>query len=157
MSILKESEIPQTYDELEITEDNHITMRTIVDFSLFSSQGNLISVDDLGKVGTTASLVGYAIEPLPSEIRQAMVDLSCTSQQDLPSEEELAKLLPLAQKRRKSVSASSSDINTVSEGYQDYQLQEQFENEAITENGNHCKHIKKLSFLSKSFSSSTLL
>jgi hypothetical protein len=135
MSILQESEIPDIFDELETTEDSHITMRTIVDFSLFSNQGYLISIEDLGKIGTTASLVGHVIEPLPSEIRQAMVDLSCTSQQDLPSEEELAKLLPLAQKRRKSISASSSGVNASSEGYQDYQLQEQFENEAVTKNG----------------------
>jgi hypothetical protein len=47
-------------------------MRTIVDFSLFSNQGFLISIEDLGKIGTTASLVGYVIEPLPSEIRQAI-------------------------------------------------------------------------------------
>ena len=108
-SIRHEDEIPMIYDELEPGEDElGLVMRTIVDFELFSAQGSLLSVDDLGKGGEKATLVGYIVQPLQADIKESMINLLCTSSQHLPSEAELAKLLPIAQKRRKSSSKSKA-------------------------------------------------
>ena len=107
-----ESDIPSCFDELESGDDAGLVMRTAVDFELVSSNGALVAIEDLGKNGTTAILVGYIVEPLPSRIRQSMTDLSCTSSQDLPSDAELAMLLPMAQKRKRgSTSAKESELN----------------------------------------------
>ena len=95
-----ESEIPSSFDELESGDDAGLIMRTAVDFELISEDGSLVAIEHLGK-GTTAILVGYIIEPIQNDIKHSMIDLLCTSSQDLPSDAELAMLLPIAQKRRR--------------------------------------------------------
>ena len=95
-----ESEIPSSFDELESGDDAGLIMRTAVDFELISDDGSLVAIEHLGK-GTTAILVGYIIEPIQNDIKHSMIDLLCTSSQDLPSDAELAMLLPIAQKRRR--------------------------------------------------------
>ena len=111
-----EHEIPSYFDELESGDDAGLVMRTVIDFELISNDGTLVAIEDLGKNGTTAILVGHIIEPLPVRIRQSMINLSCTSSQDLLSNEELAMLLPIAQKRKRgSTSGKESDLNLQSE------------------------------------------
>jgi hypothetical protein len=122
-SIRHEDDIPVIYDEHEPGEDElGLVMRTIVDFELFSAQGCLVSVDDLGKSGETATLVGYIVQPLQADIKESMINLLCTSSQHLPSEAELAKLLPIAQKRRKSCSKSKAIDEVDGDAYSDSQV-----------------------------------
>lgn len=100
-TIYCEADIPNSFDELEPGDGVDLVMRTVVEFEILSKDGYLIHIEDLGKCGQTGTLVGFVVEPLQSHIKESIVNLMCTSSQHLPTEAELAMLLPVVQRRRK--------------------------------------------------------
>ena len=108
LSIHREDDLPSLYDEFDLDVDAGLVMRTVVDFELVLSDGSFIAIDKLGMGGQKATLVGYVVEPLKPDLKESVVNLLCTSSQHLPSDAELAMLLPVAQKRKKVATISNS-------------------------------------------------
>ena len=111
-TIYCEADIPSSFDELEPGDGVDLVMRTVIEFEILSKEGYLIHIDDLGKCGQTGTLVGFVVEPLQSHVKESIVNLMCTSSQHLPSEAELAMLLPVAQRRRKKGNKESAVITS---------------------------------------------
>jgi RNA binding activity-knot of a chromodomain len=107
-SIHREDDLPGLFDEFEQDDNTGLVMRTVVDFELILSDGSFIGIDKLGLGGQKATLVGYVVEPLKPDVKESVSNLLCTSSQHLPTEAELAVLLPIAQKRKKVAPVSNS-------------------------------------------------
>jgi hypothetical protein len=94
-----ENSIPAHFDEVDAGEAGSggnaetITIRTVTDFEIRTVDGDLISMEDLQTKGP-AVLFGSIVEPLPLRMREVMTSLLCTSNQEVPDDEAVAKLLP---------------------------------------------------------------
>ena len=89
---LEEDQIPNNYNEIDINGDPETSLlRNIVNFKLYNDEGQLISFADLGEGKPLGTLVGDIIEPLPTDAKQRMIDLSCTVKQQLEVPERLGE------------------------------------------------------------------
>ena len=96
-----EESIPSTYDEIDADEPTGLIIRNVIEFRLLSKTGSPVAMEDLGKSESPAVLLGTVIEPLPEALRQRMNAMMCSCPQDIPDESELAKLLPMAKRKKR--------------------------------------------------------
>ena len=96
-----EESIPSTYDEIDADEPTGLIIRNVIEFRLLSKTGSPVAMEDLGKSESPAVLLGTVIEPLPEALRQRMNAMMCSCTQDIPDESELAKLLPMAKRKKR--------------------------------------------------------
>ena len=95
-----EESIPSTYDEIDADEPTGLIIRNIIEFRLLSKTGSPVAMEDLGK-SSPAVLLGTVVEPLPEALRHRMNTMMCSCPQDIPDESELAKLLPMAKRKKR--------------------------------------------------------
>lgn len=79
---LEEDRIPDNFNELDLQGDPESSvLRNIIAFQLLNDEGQCISFSDLGEGKPLGTLVGEVIEPLHPDIRQQIMDRSCTVSQ----------------------------------------------------------------------------
>jgi hypothetical protein len=71
---MSEQDVPSVFDEVE----DEVVQRTLVDWKLFNSEKELVSLDDLGEGKPFCSVTGYLIKPLPRSVKRKVCDNLCT-------------------------------------------------------------------------------
>lgn len=69
------SEIPSEFNE---SEDEGNILRTMVDFKIFNSEGEMIPLSDIGEGKPPARLEGTVLEPLPLKWKEKLLEILCS-------------------------------------------------------------------------------
>lgn len=85
---LKEAEIPDLYNEIDIGGDNDLILRTLTNFQLYDEFGSLVSIEAITTdPDRKLFLSGNVVQPLDAKWQQTILDNLCTVPPKLDDEE----------------------------------------------------------------------
>lgn len=82
--LAEEAQIPEVFNEIDANGDPESSwIRNIVNFKLYDSNMQPVSFSELGEGKPLATLVGEVVVPLSSELKQRIIESTCTVAQQL--------------------------------------------------------------------------